>query len=175
MKNYQLFLASFYEPKKLAAFRLLPIGKVIQYVFLFVILSTLVSFIRFLTGDIDLFGSSPELIEYAKTVGGLLYPMAFVLQLVISTFYLFIRVSFFGLVGLGLLKLFKRRGEYRHMWRTSAVSITVPILVSLVLDSAHLANDYNFIITAVIHMAYLAMAANYYPKQPKAKVKVSRA
>lgn len=170
MKNYQLFFASIYEPKKLAAFRLLPIGKVFQYVFLFVILSTLVSFIRFLTGDIDLFGSSQELIDYAATVGGLLYPMAFVLQLVISTFYLFIRVSFFGLVGLGLLKIFKRRGEYRHMWRTSAVSITVPILVSLVLDIFHVENAFNFPLTALIHIVYLALATNYYPKQPQAKV-----
>lgn len=169
MKNYQLFLASFYEPKKLAAFRLLPIGKVFQYVFLFVILSTIISFIRFLTGDLDLFGASQELVEYAETVGGLLYPMAFVLQLGISTFYLFIRVSFFGLVGLGLLKLLKRRGEYRHMWRTSAISITVPILISLGLDSARLANEFNFFITAAIHIVYLAMAATHYPKQPQAK------
>ncbi|REB10014.1 DUF1189 domain-containing protein [Sporosarcina sp. BI001-red] len=171
MKNYQLFLASIFEPKKLAAFRLLPIGKVFQYVFLFVILSTLVSFIRFLTGDIDLFGASQELIDYAATVGGLLYPMAFVLQLVISTFYLFIRVSFFGLVGLGILKLFKRRGEYRHMWRTSAISITVPILVSLVLDIVHVVNSFNFPITATLHTIYLVLAANYYPKQPQTKVK----
>ncbi|MBD7906830.1 DUF1189 family protein [Sporosarcina gallistercoris] len=170
MKYSQLFLASIHEPKKLAAFRLLPIGKVFQYVFLFVIFSTLVSFIRFLVGDIDLFGSSQELIEYAETVGGLLYPMAFILQLVISTFYLFIRVSFFGLIGLGILKLFKRRGEYRHMWRTSAISITVPILVSLILDIVHVGNSFNFPITAALHIVYLLLAANYYPKQPQAKI-----
>ncbi|WP_432355240.1 DUF1189 family protein [Sporosarcina sp. A2] len=169
MKNHQLFMASIYEPKKLAAFRLLPIGKVFQYVFLFVFLSTAVSFIRFLTGDIELFNASDELIEYAKTVGGLLYPMAFVLQLVISTFYLFIRVSFFGLVGLGLLKILKRRGEYRHMWRTSAISITVPVLVSLTLEILGIKNELNFPITAAVHIIYLLLAANYYPKQPKPK------
>lgn len=169
MKNSQLFLSSIHEPKKLAAFRLLPIGKVFQYVFLFVILSTLVSFVRFLMGDIVLFGSSQELIEYAETVGGLIYPMAFVLQLVISTFYLFIRVSFFGLIGLGILKLFKRRGEYRHMWRTAAISITVPILVSLILDIVNVGASFNFPITAALHVIYLLLAAKHYPKQPTAK------
>lgn len=170
MKYSQLFIASIHEPKKLAAFRLLPIGKVFQYVFLFVILSTLVSFLRFLNGDIDLFGTSQELMEYAETVGGLLYPMAFVLQLVISTFYLFIRVSFFGLIGLGLLKILKRRGEYRHMWRTSAISLTVPILVSLFLDLIHVENSFNFPISAALHIIYLLLAAKYYPKQPPAKI-----
>ncbi|MDW0108954.1 DUF1189 family protein [Sporosarcina aquimarina] len=173
MKNQQLFLASIYEPKKLAAFRLLPIGKVFQYVFLFVLLSTAVSFIRFLTGDIELFGASDELIEYAKTVGGLLYPMAFVLQLVISTFYLFIRVSFFGLIGLGLLFLLRRRGEYRHMWRTSAISITVPILVSILLDVTAVPTRFNFPVTGVIHTLYLTMAAKYYPKKPKVQTNQS--
>lgn len=166
MKIHQLFTASLYEPKKLAAFRLLPIGKVFQYVFLFVFLSTAVSFARFLAGDIDLFGASDELIEYAETVGTLLFPIAFVLQLVVSTFYLFIRVSFFGWLGKGLLYLMKRRGEYRHTWRTAAVSITVPILLSILLDSFHMPGTVNFLITGAVHLFYIGKAISYYPKMP---------
>ena len=48
MKFHQLVKASIHEPKKLAAFRLLKIGKVFRYVFLFVILFTVISFIRFI-------------------------------------------------------------------------------------------------------------------------------
>jgi len=160
-------MASLYEPKKLAAFRMLPIGKVFQYIFVFVFLSTAVSFLRFLSGDIDLFGASEELIDYAETVGGLLYPMAFVLQLVISTFYLFIRVSFFGLVGLGILSARQRRGEYRHMWRTAAISVSVPVLASITLDIMHVPGAVNFPVTAAVHIFYLAAAAGYYPKKPR--------
>ena len=167
MKIHQLLKASLYEPKKLAAFRILPIGKVFQYIFVFVILSTILSFIRFLLGDIELFGASDELIEYAEEVGGLLYPMAFALQLVISTFYLFIRVSFFGLIGYGLLKLFKRKVEYRHMWRTAAISISVPVLISLVFDFSGVPNKFNFPISSGVHVLYLMKAATYYPKMPK--------
>lgn len=173
MKIHQLFKASFYEPKKLAAFRILPIGKVFQYIFVFVFLSTAVSFIRFLMGDIELFGASDELIEYAETVGALIYPMAFALQLVISIFYLLIRVSFFGLIGFGLLKLLNKKGEYRHMWRTSAISITVPLLVSLLFDLLSVPNSVNFPITAAIHVFYLIRAAKYYPKLPKVKKSIS--
>ncbi|GKV68074.1 hypothetical protein NCCP2716_05720 [Sporosarcina sp. NCCP-2716] len=169
MKIRQLFTASLYEPKKLAAFRMLPIGKVFQYVFVFVFLSTAVSFIRFLSGDIDLFGASDELIDYAETVGGLLYPMAFALQFVISTFYLFIRVSFFGLVGLGILSVLRKRGEYRHMWRTAAVSVTVPVLLSVTLDILHVPGAVNFPAAAAVHILYLIAAARYYPKKPAAR------
>ena len=169
MKIRQLFKASLYEPKKLAAFRLLPIGKVFQYVFVFVILSTAVSFIRFLLGYIELFGASDELIEYAEAIGVLLYPMAFVLQLVISTFYMFIRVSFFGLIGLGLLKVFNKKGEYRHMWRTAAISITIPILFSIALDIFGIPSNVNLIITGIVHIVYLVRSANYYPKVTKEK------
>jgi hypothetical protein len=44
MSVSQLLLASIFNPKKIAAFRLLPIGKVIQYVFFFVIILSLLSF-----------------------------------------------------------------------------------------------------------------------------------
>ena len=57
MKFHQLFNAAIYEPKKLAAFRLLPIGKVFKYVFIFISLFTLISFIRFIAGDAALFES----------------------------------------------------------------------------------------------------------------------
>ncbi len=51
MKFHQLVKAAIHEPKKLAAFRLLPIGKVFRYVFIFVALFTLLSFIRYIAGD----------------------------------------------------------------------------------------------------------------------------
>ncbi|WHT47504.1 hypothetical protein QNH10_15205 [Sporosarcina thermotolerans] len=50
MKFHQLLLAGFHEPKKLAAFRLLPIGRVIRFAFFFILLMTLISFSLFVLG-----------------------------------------------------------------------------------------------------------------------------
>ena len=164
MKFHQLFKASLYEPKKLAAFRLLPIGKVFSYVFIFVALFTALSFIRYLAGNEILFEASPEQLKHGETIGGLVYPMAFLLQLVISTSYIFLRVSIFGFIGIIVLKLMKRRGEYRHIWRTSAIAITLPILITIGLDFLPALKTFSSVITSTIHLAYIAAAAKYYPK-----------
>nr|WP_225941886.1 DUF1189 family protein [Sporosarcina limicola] len=114
-----------------------------------------------------MFEASPELIEYSKIIGWIIYPVAFLLQLVISTFYIFIRISIFAAVGLLLLKILKRRGEFRHMWRTAAIAITVPILLTIVLDFSHSMNGYSTISTSIIHLIYIATAVKYYPKAPQ--------
>lgn len=167
MKLHQIFKASIHEPKKLAAFRLLKIGKVFRYVFLFVMLFTVISFIRYVMGDAALFETSPELLEQGKLIGGLIYPIAFILQLVISTFYIFLRISIFAYVGVVLLRVMKRRGEYRFMWNTAAIAITAPILVTIILDFFPPTSDYSMMITSLIHVGYIAAAAKYYPKLAK--------
>ena len=167
MKLHQIFKASIHEPKKLAAFRLLKIGKVFRYVFLFVMLFTVISFIRYVMGDAALFETSPELLEQGKLIGGLIYTIAFILQLVISTFYIFLRISIFAYVGVVLLRVMKRRGEYRFMWNTAAIAITVPILVTIILDFFPATSDYSMMITSLIHVGYIAAAAKYYPKLAK--------
>ncbi|WP_342505199.1 DUF1189 family protein [Sporosarcina sp. FSL K6-2383] len=167
MKFHQIFKAAMHEPKKLAAFRLLKIGKVFQYVFLFITLFTVISFIRYVAGDAVLFESSPELLEQGELVGGLIYPIAFTLQLVISTLYIFLRISVFAYVGIVLLRLMKRRGEYRFMWNTAAIAVTVPILATIALDFFPVMSDYSMIITSLVHVGYIAAAAKYYPKLAK--------
>ncbi|CAM3121747.1 DUF1189 domain-containing protein [Filibacter tadaridae] len=167
MKFHQIFKAAIHEPKKLAAFRLLPIGKVFRYVFIFVTLLTLISFSRYLIGDTAFFESSPELKKHGEKIGWLIYPIAFVLQIVISTFYVFIRISVFAYIGLLLVKLMKRRGQYQHMFKTSAIAMTVPILLTILLDFNPLLGIINLLISSVIHFMYIGAAARYYPKKLK--------
>ncbi|WP_252502938.1 DUF1189 family protein [Sporosarcina sp. Marseille-Q4943] len=167
MKFHQLFLAAFHEPKKLAAFRLLPIGRVIRYAFLFILLMTLISFTRFSVGDTDLFEASPELNEYSETIGGLIYPMAFIFQFVIATFYVFVRISIFAAIGIWIGKLMKRRVEYRFVWRTAAIAITVPLLLTIFLDFFQIWETSGIIFSSVIHIGYLIMALKFYPKAAK--------
>lgn len=166
VKFHQIFKASLHEPKKMAAFRLLPIGKVIQYIFIFVFLYTAVSFTRFLFGDHSLFQSTPEVAEIGKTIGILIYPFAFVLQLVIITSYLFIRVSIFGIIGVLLLKLLHRRGEFRFMWRTAAIAATLPILLTMIFEFIPDMQSYGLLVASLVHLLYVWRAATYYPKKP---------
>jgi len=167
VKFHQLFIAAIYEPKKLAAFRLLSIGKVIQYVFVFITIFTIVSFTRFTLGDANFFDASPELMEYSRTIGWLIYPIALLLQFVIATFYIFVRISLFGLAGLLLVKLFKRKGEYRHIWRTSAISISIPLILTLIMDFNPSLQSTGLAISSVVHLLYMTAAVKYYPKVRK--------
>ncbi len=167
MKFHQLFIAAILEPKKLAAFRLLPIGKVIRYVFYFILFMTLLSISRYSLDDYSIFDASMELQEYIETIGWLIYPVAFILQLIISTFYIFFRITFFATLGFYLLKVNKRRGEYRHIWRTSAFAITVPLIVSICLDLFSLFPNQIIWITSTIHLLYIVFALYYYPKVKK--------
>ena len=167
LKFHQLFSASLHEPKKLAAFRLLPIGKVIQYIFVFIFLYTGVSFLQFVLGDHVLFESSPELAEIGETIGLLIYPIAFMLQLVIITSYLFIRISIFAIIGVLLLKVLRRRGEFRFMWRTAAIAATLPILLTMLFEFIPAMQPYSLWIASVVHLLYVWRAATYYPKQPR--------
>ncbi|MFP3918811.1 DUF1189 family protein, partial [Lysinibacillus telephonicus] len=130
VKHSQLFIDSLIHPKKLAAYRLLSIGKIIQYVFLLIAVITIFSFIQFITGVSE---NSVELVgltEYVKDIQWLLYPFALLLLTITSTFLLFIRISLYALVGIVLLKILKRRGEYRHMWRTASLAITWSTLLT---------------------------------------------
>ncbi|MCM3637401.1 DUF1189 domain-containing protein [Sporosarcina luteola] len=167
MKFNQLFLAAFHEPKKLAAFRLLPIGRVIRYAFLFILLMTLISFTRFSLGDADLFEATPELTEYSQTIGVLIYPMAFVSQFVIATFYVFVRISIFAAIGIWIGKAMGRRVEYRFIWRTTAIAITAPLLVTIFLDFFQFHETFSILFSSLIHIGYLSIALKYYPKAVK--------
>lgn len=169
MQYHQIFKASLYEFKKMAAFRLLPIGKVFTYVFFFVFLFTIISFSRFIFGDDVLFDASSDIQEHSENIGGLIYPMAFVLQLVVSTFYIFIRVSLFAYIGMLIMKVLKKRGQYLHIWRTSAIAMTLPILITIGLDFFPGVKMNSLMISSIIHFLYIMLAIKYYPKQPTQK------
>ena len=166
MKFHQIFRAALNEPKKLAAFRLLPVGKVFKYVFIFVGLFTIISFTRFYIDDTVLFENSPDLIEHVETIGWLINPMALMLQFVISTFYIFVRISIFAYIGSLLLSAKKRRGDYLQIWRTSAIAMTVPTLLTIGFDFFPAIGNYGLLLSSIVHFLYIFAATKYYPKQP---------
>lgn len=128
---------------------------------------TLISFTRFSLGDAELFESSAELTEYSQTIGGLIYPMAFIFQFVIATFYVFVRISIFAAIGIWIGKMMKRRVEYRFLWRTSAIAITVPLLLTILLDLFQFLETSGILFSSLLHIGYLFFALKYYPKAAK--------
>ena len=163
MNLFQLFKASLHSPKKIAAFRLIPIGKVMQYIFIFIFLLTIISFVLFINGISVQQSSMEGLLEYFEDIQWLLYPFAFVFLFVLNTLFSFIRVSIFAYIGTFILYIMKRRGEYRHLWRTALFASTVYMISSLVVAILQLENGYIQITIYAITLVYLVLACRFFP------------
>ncbi|EON71712.1 DUF1189 family protein [Lysinibacillus sphaericus] len=169
MKHSQLFIDSLIHPKKLAAYRLLPIGKVIQYTFLLVSFVTVFSFGRFTAGmSIDTFDIS-GMTEYIEDIKWLLYPATFIMLFVFTTMLIFAQIAIYALAGLFILKVMKRRGEYRHIWRTTTFAITWATILSTLSEYLPTSNTIISIISLLLTITLLIVAFTKYPKQPIAK------
>ena len=164
---FQLFKASLMEPKKQAGVRIMTIGKILRFVFVVIFFMTAVSFVE-LAFNLDSAAIGVEgLLEFVEEIEWLLYPFALIFLFVSTTLYHFVKISFFALIGVGLLRLRKRKGEYRHMWRTAALSVTIPTILSFGF-SFFGANLWFSITTSLLTIAYLYLASGYYPKMPPA-------
>lgn len=165
MNIYQLLKASLMEPKKQAAVRILSIGKMMRFVFLFILLLTIVAFIEFVTGLNSVSGDLEGLLVYIEEIEWLLYPLAFILLFVSTTLYHFIKISLFAWIGMAILNARKRRGEYRHLWRTAALSVTFPTILSFAIGLIT-ENEWLPLLISLLTLVYLYMAIKYYPKMP---------
>ncbi|MGG0658624.1 DUF1189 family protein [Rummeliibacillus pycnus] len=167
IKHWQLFKDSLFHPKKLAAYRLLPIGKVIQYVLLLVTFVSIISFIQFLAGVGGETSQIKGLQEYLNDIKWLIYPFSFVLLFIINSFSVFVQISIYAIVGLGILKFLKKRGEYRHIWRTASFAITLSIIFTTVSIFFQVNNRIISSIGIIITAIYLVQACRKYPNQPQ--------
>ncbi|MDI2588124.1 DUF1189 family protein [Psychrobacillus sp. NEAU-3TGS] len=163
MNLYQIFKASLHSPKKIAAFRLIPIGKVMQYIFIYIFIMTIISFIFFTNGISDQQTSMEGLLEYFSEIQWLLYPFAFLFLFVFNTLIIFVQISIFAYIGTIILYLRKRKGEYRHIWRTTLFASTVPMLIAILATLLQWTSSYVQIAIYLITFIYLVFATKYYP------------
>lgn len=160
----QLFINSIISPKKIAAFRLLPIGKVMIYVFIFIAIFTFISFMNFIS-DFEIEQSTMSgLLEYVDDMKWILLPLAFIIQFVMSTLMVFTHISLMALVGMGLVKGLKRRGEYRHVWRSTTFAYTLPTLVMFLLLAMLVPELIAILLINFLSLIYLILSIRYYPK-----------
>lgn len=167
VKHSTLFIDSLIHPKKLAAYRILSIGKIIQYVFLLITLLTIFSFINFVTGISEDQYNLEGITSYIQDIQWLLYPFAFLIQYIMNTIMIFIFISLLAYVGMIVMKLSTRRGEYRQIWRTSSLAITWSILLTIVCSYIPLPKLLEWLIVAIIPVIYIIIASLKYPKRPK--------
>ncbi|MDN7226852.1 DUF1189 family protein [Planococcus sp. N064] len=170
MNLFQLFKASLMEPRKQAAVRIMSIGKILRYVFVLVLLMTIVSFAELAVGLGNTGNDTEGLLEFVEDIKWLLYPFAFIFLFVSTTLYHFVKISLFALVGLVFIQMKKRKGEYRHLWRTTALAVTIPTLLSFAFSFFDVPMWATFAL-GLLTIIYLHFATNYYPKQPPAKKK----
>lgn len=163
MSLFQLFTASLHSPKKMAAFRLIPIGKVMQYVFIYVFFMTAISFVGFINGISEQQQNVEGLIDYFSDIQWLIYPFAFLFLFVLNTMFIFVRISIVAYIGTLILLFLKRRGEYRHLWRTTLFASTVPMVLSIVFALLQWSNDWIQLVIYAVTFVYLYMSLKYYP------------
>ena len=163
MSLYQLFKSSLYSPKKIAAFRLISIGKVMQYIFIYIFTMSIISFVYFINGISDQQQSMEGLLEYFAQIQWLLYPFSFIFLFVLNTLLIFVRISIFAYIGSIILHLRMKKGEFRHIWRTALFASTIPMLISIILAILQVSNNYIQLVIYVLSIIIIVLATKYYP------------
>ncbi|MER2192064.1 MAG: DUF1189 family protein [Solibacillus sp.] len=165
ISHMQLLTDSLLHPKRLAAYRILSIGKVIQYAFLLILLLTCFSLGQFTTnGQANIF-SYDEITDYAADLQFLVYPIAVVFLFIMNALILFTKISIYAYAGYLLTKSMKRRGEYRQLWRTTTFAITWETILTIAFTLFPLPNLFTTLMSIFITMLIVILALTKYPIQ----------
>ncbi|WP_173916129.1 DUF1189 family protein [Halobacillus sp. Marseille-Q1614] len=162
MSKTQQMIKSFYHFKMLSAFRILPMGKAISYLFylsLVVLLPVLASafFTYWLSNE------TPSALNNVSSGVFVVIFLPFIYFLIAAV--LFIVVSLFAFIAMGAVKWRKKRADYKQLWNIAAFSITAPTIVFVLIESflwSHSILLYLFVISSII---YTALALRYLPKK----------
>ena len=163
ISHTQLLIDSLTNPKKLGAYRILSIGKVMQYAFLMIALITAFSFGQFLSTGTDAIFGYTEIEQYIESIEWLVYPIAIIVLFVMNTLIYFIKVSIFALAGQFLIKPMKRRGEYRQVWRTAVFACTWTTILTMIGNLFPLPPTFMTLISIFITMLFIIFALTKYP------------
>lgn len=147
----------------MAAFRLIPIGKVMQYIFSYIFIMSIISFIYFINGISNQQESMEGLLEYFSQIQWLLYPFSFLFLFVLNTLFIFVRISIFAYIGSIILHIRKRKGEFRHIWRTALFASTIPMLLSIIFGILQFSNNYIQLVIYTLSLVIIVLTTKYYP------------
>lgn len=164
MSHIQLFIDSLIRPKNLAKYRVLGVGKVLQYTFLLILIVTIFSFGQFDQNMKEQLDSFEQFNTSANDMKWIIYPASFIVLFILTTSIQFLKVSLYAFVGWLFLKPLKRRGEYRHIWRTATFAITWATVLSIVFTIFQLTATIWTIVGMFITILFIFIAIHHYPK-----------
>lgn len=160
-----LFTPSLLMPKALAQYRLLSIGVVMRYVFLFITLITLSAFTHFLLGFTADDGALQTVKHYMTAAGlaWIVYPFAFLFLFVSNTLLIMAHISLLAAVVFFLMKAYPVRAQYRQVWRIAALAMTwhyIAYSIAPFLPN----NTALYIIALTVTFLYAVRAAMHFPR-----------
>ena len=164
ISHTQLFLHSLIKPKMLAAYRILSVGKIIQYTFLLVLLMTAFSLGQFVKEGITSINNYEEIRQYAQNLQWLIYIISAILLFSMNTLILYAKISLYALVAFLFAKPFHKKAEYRHLWRTAALAITWEVIITIIFPIFTLSSVITTIVCVILTMTWMFIALSKYPK-----------
>ncbi|MDC3413374.1 DUF1189 domain-containing protein [Aquibacillus sp. 3ASR75-11] len=168
MSIWKQFGISFYQIKKIAAFRILKISKAIVYLFfltLFLMIPVLVNaFINDPIIDSNLISNSIDTYGFSKYVLTIV-TIPFIYLTITGLIFIF--VSFLAGCGLLLAKTLKKRVDYKQVWVISSYAITTPTLSLSVIELLFPALPFTKWGLLILSLLFLLGAIRYLPKSQK--------
>lgn len=154
----QAFLNSLKLPNKKAMFQLNRVGMDVVVFYLFILIFIV---------------SIPELTVQLRTTEGLIGDLPFILKLIYFfmfyylplTIAVFLFLSVFAYIGVGLAKLMKRKLRYQIIWKLLAFTTTIPFLLYMLLASFFQLSDRYLLLAAVYSMILLVLMILKFPKR----------
>lgn len=159
---WQAFIDSIKLPNKKALFRLNRVGMDIVVVYLFILL---------------LFASIPAFIRQITTTGGYIDDLNFFFKLIyFFIFYylpmnviVFLLLSLIAYIGLGITKLMHRKLRFAILWKMSAFTLTVPLVVFTFIALFYQMSNMFLWIFIFYTFILLIKMISIYPKRRKFK------
>ncbi|OLN23371.1 hypothetical protein BTO30_05250 [Domibacillus antri] len=170
MSIFKQFIKSLFSPKHIAAFRMQGIGKTINYLFFLALLMCVPMIVYMFLYVISGSESAKGIVEAELPVLALkgdIMPVVFVTYYLLVSFILFVKVSIFGGTGLLIARILKKRAEYRHTFRMAAYAVTLPAIITIILELAGWTLPSGYLLDWLITGAMLYAAVRYLPGAPK--------
>ncbi|MEM1502182.1 DUF1189 family protein [Domibacillus sp. 8LH] len=173
MSLFKRFSKSLYSPKYIASFRFESIGKTITYIFFLSFIMFLPafwpSFVYIFTNADWAADKVKELFPFIATHRNQPVNEAIFLLTVLFFYYLFLsftlflKTTSFALIALILVLFLKKRGEYRHLFRMAAYSLTLPLCVMAAADISNLTFLHTYWFDWLLVLTMVLFSARYLP------------
>ena len=168
----RLLQESLISPKTLARHRLLSIGVVMRYIFCWITIITVASFAHFalgFTGNESL--QSIKEMMIASGMQWIVYPFAAIFLFVSNTLLIMSHISLLTAITMLIMRPFPFRIQYRQLWRTTALAMTIHYIAYSVAPFINDASMIVYIAAFIVTLGYSLRAAMHFPPARRNSVK----